>query len=84
MSKRHGRQPRQGSAPPRGRDRRDGREEREAPTMREQFVAILDRRGRFLQASPFFERGRRIVVDRVRNAGPGDLVLVKTGRATRP
>jgi ribonuclease R len=46
-------------------------------------VAVLDKRGRFLTASPFFARGRRMNVDRPRSAGarPGDLVLVApTGR----
>jgi len=39
---------------------------------------LLEKRGRFLVASPFFERGRRLVVDRDRRAGPGDLVLLRT------
>ncbi len=42
-------------------------------------VAVLERRGRFLTAEPFFARGRRINVDRPKpslHAGPGDLVLV--------
>jgi ribonuclease R len=38
----------------------------------------LEKRGRFLVASPFFERGRRLVVDRDRRAAPGDLVLLRT------
>jgi ribonuclease R len=40
---------------------------------------VLERRGRFLVAEPFFARGRRINVDRPKpglHAGPGDLVLV--------
>ena len=42
-------------------------------------VAVLERRGRFLTAEPFFARGRRIDVDRPKpgqHAGPGDLVLI--------
>ena len=42
-------------------------------------VAVLERRGRFLTAEPFFARGRRMNVDRPRagqRAGVGDLVLV--------
>jgi ribonuclease R len=41
-------------------------------------VATLERHGRFLTATPFFERGRRMNVDRPRGggAGVGDLVLV--------
>jgi ribonuclease R len=45
-------------------------------------VAVLRKRGRFLVAEPFFERGPRIAVaskDR-RTAGVGDLVLVATGK----
>jgi ribonuclease R len=44
-------------------------------------VAVLEKRGRFLTASPFFERGRRINLDRDSRARLGDLVLVApTGR----
>jgi ribonuclease R len=42
-------------------------------------VAVLERRGRFLTAEPFFARGRRMNVERARpglRAGAGDLVLV--------
>jgi ribonuclease R len=45
----------------------------------EPIVAVLERRGRFLTAEPFFSRGRRMNVDRPKaglHAGPGDLVLV--------
>jgi ribonuclease R len=43
------------------------------------MVGVLAKHGRFLTASPFFERGRRINVDRPRNgrAQVGDLVLVE-------
>jgi ribonuclease R len=42
-------------------------------------VAVLEKHGRFLAASPFFARGRRINVDRPRAGGTrvGDLVLVE-------
>jgi ribonuclease R len=46
-------------------------------------VALLEKRGRFLTATPFFARGRRMNVDRPHSGGarPGDLVLVQpTGR----
>jgi ribonuclease R len=40
-------------------------------------VAVLEKRGRFLTAEPFFARGRRINVDKPnRNVRSGDLVLV--------
>jgi ribonuclease R len=42
-------------------------------------VAVLERRGRFLVAEPFFQRGRRLSVDRPRagqQAASGDLVLI--------
>ena len=43
------------------------------------IVAVLERRGKFLTAEPFFHRGRRTNVERPRAgsaARPGDLVLV--------
>ncbi len=42
-------------------------------------VAVLEKHGRFLAATPFFARGRRINIDRSRTGGarPGDLVLVE-------
>ncbi len=40
-------------------------------------VAVIERRGRFLTATPFFARGRRMNVDRERNVRDGDLVLVE-------
>jgi ribonuclease R len=42
-------------------------------------VAVLEKHGRFLAATPFFTRSRRINVDRSRSGGarPGDLVLVE-------
>ena len=55
-----------------GANRPDGRQPRRTQ------VAVLDKRGRFLTAAPFFERGRSVTVDRDRRAGPGDLVLLRT------
>jgi ribonuclease R len=45
-------------------------------------VALLERRGRFLVATPFFEpaRGRNITVERHAKAGPGDLVELRERR----
>jgi ribonuclease R len=43
----------------------------------EGIVATVDKRGRFLVAEPFFERGGRMVLDRDARAKPGDLVLVR-------
>ena len=39
-------------------------------------VAVIERRGKFLVAEPFFERGPRLVVGRGGRAGVGDLVVV--------
>jgi ribonuclease R len=47
----------------------------------EPVVGVLEKRGRFLTATPFFERGRRVNIDRDSRAKLGDLVLVApTGR----
>jgi ribonuclease R len=40
-------------------------------------VAVLARRGRFLVAEPFFERGPRLTLTRDRRADAGDLVLLR-------
>jgi ribonuclease R len=40
---------------------------------------VLERRGRFLVAEPFFERGQRLTLSRDRRADAGDLVLVRPG-----
>jgi ribonuclease R len=53
---------------------RDGRRE---PRSEEGTVAVVDKRGRFLVAEPFFERGGRMVLDRGTRARPGELVLVR-------
>jgi len=44
-------------------------------------VAVLERRGKFLVAEPFFSRGPRLVVNRDRRAGIGDLIEVRAGQA---
>jgi ribonuclease R len=59
---------------PTGAAPRDGRRE---PVSGEGTVAVVDKRGRFLVAEPFFERGGRMVLDRDARAKPGDLVLVR-------
>jgi ribonuclease R len=41
-------------------------------------VAVLERRGKFLVAEPFFESGPRLVVGGDRRARVGDLVVVRT------
>lgn len=43
-------------------------------------VAVLERRGKFLVAEPFFQPGARLVVSRDKRADVGDLVLVGPGR----
>jgi ribonuclease R len=43
-------------------------------------VAVLERRGKFLVAEPFFQPGGRLVVSRDKRADVGDLVLVGPGR----
>ncbi len=44
-------------------------------------VAVLERRGKFLVAEPFFEAGPRLVVTRDRRANVGDLVVIGSGGA---
>jgi ribonuclease R len=56
---------------------RDEARDRAAP--RSAVVALLDKRGRFLVGESFFGRGPQLIVERDRSAGPGDLVLLKTG-----
>ena len=56
---------------------------------RERFVGLLDRRGKFWVAEPFFERGRRWTVDKPKGrgsrapAGMGDLVLLRAAKGGR-
>src|SRR3954470_11167775 len=47
--------------------------------MREtdEVVGLLAQRGRFLVAEPFFERGRRLTVERDKKASPGRLALLR-------
>ncbi|MCW2990797.1 MAG: Exoribonuclease [Solirubrobacterales bacterium] len=47
--------------------------------MREtdEVVGLLAQRGRFLVAEPFFERGRRLTVERDKRARPGQLALLR-------
>src|SRR4051794_41349803 len=42
-------------------------------------VAVLEKRGRFVTATPFFSHGRRITIDKPRpgHGRPGDLVLIR-------
>ncbi len=47
------------------------------PQRAEGIVATVDKRGRFLVAEPFFERGGRMVLDRDSRTRVGDLVLVR-------
>jgi ribonuclease R len=47
------------------------------------LVAVLERRGRNLRATPLFESGRWLVVPRDRRASPGDMVLVSTSGGGR-
>jgi ribonuclease R len=42
------------------------------------LIGLLAKRGRFLVAESFFERGQKLVVDRDSRARIGDLVLVRT------
>jgi ribonuclease R len=44
---------------------------------------VLERRGKFLVAEPFFARGPRLVVSRDKKADVGDLVLVRPGGGKR-
>jgi ribonuclease R len=43
-------------------------------------VVLLAQRGRFLVGEPFFGRGRRVTVERSRDAGPGRLALLTPPR----
>jgi ribonuclease R len=53
--------------------------QRERAAPRTDVVAVLDKRGRFLIGESFFGRGPQLIVDKDRRAGPGDLVLLRTG-----
>jgi ribonuclease R len=41
------------------------------------LVVLLEQRGRFLVGEPFFDRGRRVTVERSRDARPGRLALLR-------
>jgi ribonuclease R len=69
VTRRHGRQPR-------GEDRGPRRDD-PADVPR---VVLLEQRGRFLVGEPFFERGRRVTVERSRDARPGMLALLQPPR----
>ena len=43
----------------------------------EEVVGLLAQRGRFLVAEPFFDRGRRLTVERDKRARPGQLALLR-------
>jgi len=92
----HGRQPRKsagGKRGPkargdraRGRDTdRDGGRPRDPDTAppRTHVVGVVERTGRLITVGPLFERGRRMTVALDKGVRPGDLVLVRTGAATR-
>jgi ribonuclease R len=66
----HGRQPRGGPW-----ERPD--EAAELPPR----VVLLEQRGRFLVGEPFFERGRRVTIERSRDARAGQLALLRPPRA---
>jgi ribonuclease R len=53
-----------------------------APAQGSARVAVLERRGKFLVAEPFFEAGPRLAVSRDKRASVGDLVVVQA-RAAR-
>jgi ribonuclease R len=61
----------------RGAGPRDGRADDGAGAPR---VVLLEQRGRFLIGEPFFERGRRVTVERSRDAAPGRLALLRPPR----
>ena len=64
--------------------REDRRRQVSEPPHGGPVVAVLERRGRFLTAVPFFARGRRMSVDKSRSGRDGDLVLVVAHLAARP
>jgi ribonuclease R len=46
-------------------------------------VVLLEQRGRFLVGEPFFGRGRRVTVERSRDARPGRLALLRPNARSR-
>ena len=49
----------------------------------DEFVGLLAQRGRFLVAEPFFDRGRRLTVERDRKARAGQLALLRRAGGPR-
>ena len=76
---------RRGARRRRARPRVRGAQPRERTSPRP-VVAVLEKRGRFFTATPFFARGRRINLDKpAREVRAGDLVLVRAdGPRRRP
>ncbi|WP_241004463.1 ribonuclease R family protein [Conexibacter sp. SYSU D00693] len=56
---------------------------RDRGAERSVFVGLLEKRGRFLVAEPFFERGSSQAVDANRDARPGRLALIGPGKGGR-
>lgn len=50
---------------------------------RTHVVGLVERAGKLLTVTPFFERGPRVTVARERSARPGSLVLVRTATGKR-
>ncbi|HYF27195.1 MAG TPA: RNB domain-containing ribonuclease, partial [Baekduia sp.] len=50
---------------------------------RRTWVGLLEKRGRFLVAEPFFEKGRSQAIDANRDAKPGRLALIGPGKGGR-
>ena len=71
-----------GNGPKRPEAPRGARGPAEAP-VREAVVCELSRRGRSWTAEPFFDPGRRLLLDGAGDARPGDLVLVRLPRKGR-
>jgi len=71
------------TAKPKRRQPAAAAQPRESPHAGEGIVATVDKRGRFLVAEPFFERGARMVLNRDSRARVGDLVLVAGRQGSR-
>jgi len=52
----------------------------DAGTLGAPRVVLLEQRGRFLVGEPFLDRGRRVTVERTRDAAPGRLALLAPQR----
>jgi ribonuclease R len=53
------------------------------PARAGERVAVLEKRGKFIVAEPFFEPGPRLAVSRSDRASVGDLVVVRAGSGKR-